>query len=87
MKEIGIVVKSIFQHAFDSEEWQSIFTTGKARDSAIAGLKVHIALLARAKQTLSNITSSRKRLETEKIFQPLGYGQIVSKSPSFTPED
>lgn len=53
------------------EESKSILASAEAKHGAITVLKSDTVLLARVKQTLSDVTSSRKRLAKQKCFQSL----------------
>lgn len=60
LKDIGSVVKSLRQHAFDLEELQSIFSTRKARVGASNVLGANTDQVAKDKQMYSDTTSSCK---------------------------
>lgn len=71
MKGIGSPVKSLCQHALDLEQWQSIFSTTKARDRELAFLEAN-KVIDRVKKMISYITSSQKHLENVESLLSLG---------------
>lgn len=87
IKGIESVVDSLTQHSFDLDEWKSTTTTSGSIDWVVAVLKANTMLLSTVKQELSIITSSSKRLAKDNHFQLLAYSIILSRSPSFNPED
>lgn len=72
IKGIWSPVKSLCPHAFDFEEWQSIFDSDGARDRAIDVLEANTVVIAGAKHTCYNIPSSCKTSGKERPFPSTG---------------
>lgn len=71
-KRIGSVVKSLYQHVLDLEEWQFIFTAQEDRVGGISVLEANTNQLCRGKHACCDISRSQKRLTKDKCFQSIG---------------
>lgn len=67
-KRVASVVKPLWLQIFDSDEWESIFTSVEASDRGIVLLEANTALRARVKQNLLDIISGRNCHTKGKTF-------------------
>lgn len=79
IKEIAILVKALCQQALEFEKYQGIFTTGAAINEAIMRLNMNTVVLAKIEEDLPDETSSRKRLEKNRILQSKSF-RLASKN-------